>query len=454
MMPYNEDAEKAVLGAILLNAKCLQTAMEHVSPSDFYHKGHRILFSEFIAYSNSEQVNTLNLVSIVAFLKSRGRLDSCGGMSYISSLSGNVSNTASVDVYSRIIHALALRRQFIQLANEFSIAGYDESREIVRLIDESETKLSRLAQGTADINRDVSIRNYASQALCKLRDKMEGKCSENLETGIDRLDQMTDGGFHPTDFIIIAARPSIGKTAFATSIVQNMICAPRNYSVAYFSLEMSGMQVSQRLISGISTVPLKMIRRADFANQRDPGFSRVMGAFQRLFETKLFILDTPNMKLSEIRTTARRLRREQHIQAIFIDYIGLIDAEMPAASKKFEQVSEISKSLKSLARELEIPVVVLCQVTRDAEGDKNEPQLNNLRDSGAIEQDADMVMFLHCSRKIEQDKLVKDQKGEITLQPTKVIVAKQRNGETGEFFVGFKPNTASFEPLADGTWKI
>ena len=453
-LPHNEDAERAVLGAILLNANSLEVAMESVSPSDFYHTGHRALFSAFIAYSDSNPLKTLDLISIIDFLKSRDQLEQCGGVAYISSLTENVSTTSSVGVHSQIIHALALRRQYIQLANEFSIAGYDESQEIIKLLDESEGKLSRLAQGTGDANKDYSIGQFVSQALVNLRERMEGKHSGNLETGFDRHDSLTDGGFHPTDFIIIAARPSIGKTAFATSIVQNMICAPRNYSVAFFSLEMSGIQVSQRLISGVSKVPLKMLRNASFANQRDPKFNHVMSAAQRLFETKLFILDTPNMKLSEIRTTARRLRREQNIQAIFIDYIGLIDAEMPAASKKFEQVTEISKALKSLARELEIPVVVLCQVTRDAEGDKNEPQLNNLRDSGAIEQDADMVMFLHRSRKVDADKLVKDQKGENTLQPTKVIVAKQRNGETGEFFVGFKPSTASFESLADGAWSV
>ena len=215
---------------------------------------------------------------------------------------------------------------------------------------------------------------------------------------------------------------------------------------------MSGLQVSQRLLSGVSQVPLKTIRNAGFASQKDPGFNRMLNAASRLFDSKLYILDTPNMKLSEIRATARRLRKEKGVQAIFIDYIGLIDAEMPATSKKFEQVTEISKALKSLARELEIPVVVLCQVTRDAEGDKNEPQLNNLRDSGAIEQDADMVMFLHRNRKIDKDKLVKDMKGENTLQVTKVIVAKQRNGETGEFYAGFKPATASFENLPDGNW--
>ena len=454
VMPHNEDAEKAVLGAVLLNANCLQTAMEYVSPSDFYHTGHRTLFAEFIAYSDSAPLKTLDLVSIIDFLKVRGQIAACGGVSYISSLTESVSTTASVAVHAQIIHALSLRRQFIQLANEFSVSGFDESEEIIKLIDESETRLSRLAQGTNDVNKDVSVGLYVSQALVNLRERMEGKDSGNLETGFDRLDQMTDGGFHPTDFIIIAARPSIGKTAFAISIIQNMISAPRSYKIAFFSLEMSGIQVSQRLISGVSRVPLKKIRSAAFAGQKDRDFNHVISAAQRLFDTQLFILDTPNMKLSEIRASARRLKREKGVQAIFIDYIGLIDAEMPAASKKFEQVSEISKALKSLARELEIPVVVLCQVSREAEGEKNEPQLNNLRDSGAIEQDADMVMFLHRNRKVDQEKLVKDQKGDITLQPTKVIVAKQRNGETGEFFVGFKPNTASFESLADGAWNV
>ena len=451
-LPHNEDAERAVLGAILINANSLQTAMEHISPSDFYHTGHRCLFAAFIAYSDSAPLKTLDQLSIIQFLKSRNQLDECGGISYITGLTENVSTTASVGVHAQIIRSLSLRRQFIQLANEFSIAGYDDSQEIIKLIDESETRLSRLAQGTNIDNKDVSIGTYVSQALVNLRERMEGKDSGNLQTGFDRLDQLTDGGFHPTDFIIIAARPSIGKTAFAISIIQNMIRAPQNYKIAFFSLEMSGIQVSQRLLSGVSRVPLKVIRNASFPNQRDPNFNHIITAAQRLFDTKLFILDTPNMKLSEIRASARRLKREQGVQAIFIDYIGLIDAEMPAASKKFEQVSEISKALKSLARELEIPVVVLCQVTREAEGEKNEPQLNNLRDSGAIEQDADMVMFLHRNRKIDTDKLVRDSKGDVSLQPTKIIVAKQRNGETGEFYLGFKPATASFENISAEGW--
>ena len=298
VMPHNEDAEKAVLGAVLLNTNCLQTAMEYVSPSDFYHTGHRTLFAEFIAYSDSAPLKTLDLVSIIDFLKVRGQIAACGGVSYISSLTESVSTTASVAVHAQIIHALSLRRQFIQLANEFSVSGFDESEEIIKLIDESETRLSRLAQGTNDVNKDVSVGLYVSQALVNLRERMEGKDSGNLETGFDRLDQMTDGGFHPTDFIIIAARPSIGKTAFAISIIQNMISAPRSYKIAFFSLEMSGIQVSQRLISGVSRVPLKKIRSAAFAGQKDRDFNHVISAAQRLFDTQLFILDTPNMMLS------------------------------------------------------------------------------------------------------------------------------------------------------------
>ena len=280
---------------------------------------------------------------------------------------------------------------------------------------------------------------------------MSGASSGAVETGFDVLDSATDGGFRPTDFIIIAARPSIGKTAFATSIIQNMVSKGNSnadsYSVAFYSLEMSGVQVCQRLISGISKVPLKQIRNATFGGCKDRNFNRMMEASNKLYDRNLFIFDTPNMKLSEIRSSARRLKRERGLQAMFIDYIGLIDAELDATVPRFEQVASVSRSLKALARELEIPVVVLCQVSRDAEGDKNEPQLNNLRDSGAIEQDADVVMFLHRTRKVDPEKLVKDKEGNPTLMPTKLIIAKQRNGETGEFKIGFRPVTASFENI-------
>ncbi len=444
-LPHNEDAEKAVLGAILLNANSLESATEYVNPDDFYHSGHKMLFKMLIAFSEERQLRTLDLVSIIDFLKSKGTLSECGGVAYISSLTENVNNIAAISVHAKIIHALALRRSLILLSNEFIASAYDESLDVLKVLDESEGRLGSLSDSTGDANKDHSVQPFLQQAIVNMRERMEGKDSGNLETGFDRLDAMSDGGFHPTDFIIIAARPSIGKTAYCTSIIQNMI--QKGYSVAFYSLEMSGMQVSQRLLSSISRVPLKIVRSAAFSDDRDKNFLNVMNAASKLYESKLFIFDTPNMKLSQIRNTARRLKREQNIQAIFIDYIGLVDSEEPSTTPRFEQVAIVSRSLKALARELGVPVVVLCQVSRDAEGEKNEPQLNNLRDSGAIEQDADMVMFLHRSRKVDQEKLIADKNGNECLQVTKVIVAKQRNGETGEFKVGFKPATASFENL-------
>ena len=452
-LPHNEDAEKALLGAILLNANALQTATEYISAEDFYHSCHRELFSALVLFQEEKQLRTLDLVSIIDFLKAKGKLNECGGIAYISSLTENVTNVSMVANYSKIIHSLALRRRLILLANDFITNAYDESQDVAQLLDQSEVDLGKLADGTGDVNKDHSIQPFLTQALANIKERMLGKKSGNMLTGFTKLDSMTDGGFHPSDFIIIAARPSIGKTAFASSIIQHMIISgdgdgTGGYSVAFYSLEMSGMQVSQRMISSISKVPLKTIRNATFSDSRDRQFNNVMNAASRLFDSKLFIFDTPNMRLADIRTSARRLQREENIQAIFIDYIGLIDSGLDATVPRFEQVAMVSRSLKALARELNIPVVVLCQVSRDAEGDKNEPQLNNLRDSGAIEQDADMVMFLHRSRKVDTEKLEKDSDGNSTLQVTKVIVAKQRNGETGDFHVGFKPTTASFENLA------
>lgn len=452
-LPHNEDAEKALLGAVLLNANALQTAMEYVAADDFYHSGHKALFEALVLYQEEKQLRTLDFVSIVDFLKSKAKLAECGGIAYISSLTENVTNVSMVPVHGKIIHSLALRRRLILLANDFISDAYDESQEVAELIDRSEVSLGKLADGSGEANKDHSVQPFLTQALANIKERMMGKKSGNLLTGFAKLDSMTDGGFHPSDFIIIAARPSIGKTAFASSIIQHMITSgdgdgSGGYSVAFYSLEMSGMQVSQRMISSISKVPLKTIRNATFSDTRDRAFNNVMNAASKLFDSKLYIFDTPNMRLADIRTSARRLQREQGIQAIFIDYIGLIDSGLDATVPRFEQVAMVSRSLKALARELNIPVVVLCQVSRDAEGDKNEPQLNNLRDSGAIEQDADMVMFLHRSRKVDNENLEKDSDGNASLQKTKVIVAKQRNGETGEFNVGFKPSTASFENLA------
>ena len=447
-LPHDDAAEKALLGAILLDTYAYDTATSFINARDFYHRSHQIIFEAMTEYVGDHLVKNLDLITIIDFLKSKDKLSQCGGASYLSSLTENISTTASVAQYSSIIKSLSLRRKLILSSQNFITSAYDHSNDVITLLDESEQTLNNL--GSTNVSAKFStIAELVSTTVTLTGNKMNSDIEDNVVTNFEKIDEYTDGGFHPSDFIVIAARPSIGKTAFGLSLIKNMICnRSHNYRVAFFSLEMSGIQVCQRLLSSIARINLKKIRKGDFKDDSsDQSFNRYLDASSTLSETKLSIFDTPNMKLSAIRNNAKRVKRENGLDIIFIDYIGLIDAETSAAVPRHEQVSMISRSLKSLARELDIPVVCLCQVSRDAEGFSNEPQLSNLRDSGAIEQDADMVIFLHRNRKINREEALVDSEGKNTIQPTKIIVAKQRNGETGEFYMGFKYTTVSFENL-------
>lgn len=430
---FNDAAEQSVLGAILLSPGILMNIEEIISASDFYRTKNSVIFSSIQEYCSANSPSSLDLVSLIQYLSSRKRLEIAGGTAYISGLSDNVTTFASSIQHAKIIRDLSLRRSLIRLSSSFADQAKDQSEDILKIIDTCSVSLAGLNQSSSLASQDTDITAYVTKALSALKSRLEGQNSGEVPTGFSDLDRMTCGGFQPTDFIVIAARPSIGKTAFALSIIRNMLMNGKK--VALFSLEMSGVQIVQRFTAAWSGVPLFRIRQGLFSTKtKDFKFDAVSSAMIKLSNTGLHLIDVPNMKLSEIKMYARKLRKEEGIEAVFIDYIGLIDAGMPNA-RRFEQVAEISKNLKALARELEIPVIVLCQVTRDAEGDKNEPQLNNLRDSGAIEQDADVVMFLHRARTSQRT---------LTLQETKVIVAKQRNGETGEFYIDFNKETASF----------
>ena len=451
-LPYDDAAEKALLGAILLDTLAYDTASSFINSRDFYHRSHQIIFEAMTAYVSENYVKNLDLISIVDYLRSKNKLSSCGGASYLASLTENVSTTASVAQYSSIIKSLSLRRNLILSSQEFITRAFDQSNDIITLLDESEQSLNNL--GSTNVGaKQASIHELVTATVSLTGAKMNSDLEENVVSNFEKIDQYTDGGFHPSDFIVVAARPSIGKTAFGLSLIKNMICnRSHNYKVAFFSLEMSGVQVCQRLLSSMSKISLKQIRQGDFKDDSsDVAFNRYLDAGATLSETNLKIFDTPNMRLSAIRNNAKRVKREDGLDIIFIDYIGLIDAETLPSVPRHEQVSFISRSLKALARELNVPVVCLCQVSRDAEGFSNEPQLSNLRDSGAIEQDADMVIFLHRNRKIDRESALLDSDGRHTIQPTKIIVAKQRNGETGEFYMGFKFPTVSFENLENYT---
>ena len=442
-LPSDDGAERALLGSCLASPDVLLDVGELVGADDFRLPAHRVLFSSLTDYVSRFPGQGLDMIALTAFLRQEGRLEAAGGIGYISSLTSSVTTLSLAPQYAKTVREMSLRRRLIALSGSMARDAGDLRKPVVKTMDEGGAKLSDL--GREDIGATDTSAAHAFAAMLqgvrkRMEDRVSGRAGEEIPSGFDDLDRMMDGGFHPTDFDVVAARPSIGKTAFALSMVRSMILSPAPRRVALFSLEMSGEQIAQRLVAAASGVSLSVIRQGLFMDSSSSAFNRMYDATSRLMASPLSIIDVPNMKLSAIRTQARKLRREKGIDIMFVDYIGLIDSEMPASSRRFEQVAEISRSLKALARELEIPVVALCQVNRDAEGDRNEPQLNNLRDSGAIEQDADMVMFLHRSRDPEQNQGRPSQ----DTQDTKVIIAKQRNGQTGSFHVGFRKQTASF----------
>lgn len=445
-LPHDDMAERAVLGAILINNHAFEEVSDILSPSDFYSKPNQTLYSAINDFKTEVHTEAMDTVVLYNYLKEKDLIDKCGGVSYISELTNNVSVAAQAKLYADIVLKLAVRRNIITLCSLYQGEAMELGNDPFQVLDDLEKKLSELREQGGS-QEDVSIRSSITKVFDIILAKIKGTwVNDMVPSGFDKLDSMMGGGFSPTDYIIIGARPSIGKTAFALSIIRNMILPPYPKKVAFFSLEMSMLQVTQRLLSSVSKVPLKKVREGRFMASNDMDLDAVVNSSAKLSEGSLYIFDTPNMKLTEIRSKARSLKRENGLDAIFIDYIGLIDSNQGATVPRFEQVAYVSRNLKALARELKVPVIVLSQVNREAEDEVKEPQLNNLRDSGAIEQDADLVMFLHRKRNEDRSKMVRDNEGnEGAIQLTKVIVAKQRNGETGSFTVGFKKNCVSFE---------
>jgi len=429
--PHNLDAESAVLGALLLSKEALDNVVQGLRPADFYRQAHRTIFETILTMSTEGlEVDVLTLSHSLA---KGGRLDQVGGMAYLAQLSEAVPSAANADYYAQIVRNAAVRRNLIDVSSKLIVQSYEESVESRLLIEEAEKRIFELAEERTSHNYKkigdiVTLSMERIIALSKSKDVVTG-----VPTGFKDLDSTTTG-FHESEFIIIAARPSIGKTTFALNLA-SFQAITKKIPVGFLSLEMPDLDLVDRILASEARLDSSKIRNgflrpADLTSLRD--------VVPQVYEAPLYIDDTPNMKLLDVRAQARRMKAKNDIQILYIDYISLIGHENPNMPRH-EQVSDISRSLKALARELKIPVVALSQLSR-ATDEKKLPGLADLRESGSLEQDADVVLFLHRNR--GTDRSAADTNSLVI--ETDLIIGKQRKGPVGTVKLGFHPQYTKF----------
>ena len=427
--PHNLEAEQATLGALLLDwESSISIVLQYLRPEKFYSLQNQKIFTAMLDLYNEGQ--QCDILSLKEKLREKGELEAAGGAAYISELTDKVPTSANVEYYAQIVKDQSIRRELIKSASKIVSNSHNDSLDSRSVLEEAQKVIFDLtdASSSQEYKSTKELVNFVVENISK---RYTNKNSfTGVESGFHELDQMT-AGFQPAEMIIIGARPSIGKTAIALSMIQH-IAIEKKVPAAFFSLEMADVQVVTRLVSQVGRIRSDVLRTG-FLSSVD--FANLQTAASTIYEAPLYIIDTPNMKLLDLRSVARRLRTKEKIEIIFIDYITLIGSENSAVPRH-EQVAEISRSLKSLARELNIPIVVLSQVARSAE--EKAPTLAELRESGSIEQDADVVMFLHRKRTPDENQ---------ETIPTELIVAKQRNGPTGVVKITFVPHFTKYENI-------
>lgn len=433
--PQNLDAERSVLGACFLESDVIERATEIVSsPADFYKEAHQTLYE--VMMQLAERGEPIDFVTVTNHLRARDKLESIGGVHFLTELIEAVPSTAHVEFYARIIRDKAIRRKLIAAGSSMSRMAYDEERPLEELVDKAEQTVFGVAQ--ANLSTDFTpLKNVLMETFEKFEEINRRKANVvGVPTGFRDLDAMT-GGFGRSNLIIVAARPGMGKTALCMNIAQHVAQRER-MPVAVFSMEMSKEELGQRLLCSHAQVEGHRMRTGQ-VNQDD--WRKIAQAMNDLADVPLFIDDSPGLTAMEIRAKARRLKKKHGCDMIVLDYMQLIRSAGKSENRN-QELSEISRSLKALAKELQTPVVALSQLSRDVEkrNDKR-PMLSDLRESGAIEQDADMVCFIY--RDDYYNPL-----GEQPVVPTEFIIAKQRAGPVGTVELGFHKALAKFVTLA------
>ena len=434
--PHNDDAERALLGAMLIDDNTITVVQQYLKAEDFYSPRHRRIFEAVFSLFN--RGTRPDLLTLAGELEQAGRLDEAGGSDYIASLTHAVPSSANAEYYAQVVQNCSLRRALIQISGDSGSRAYDETVEPMLLLEETQQKLFYISDPHR-IFHYKKVEDTVKDVFNYLEKVYESKAEfTGIPSGFTVLDRLTSG-FQPAELIIIGARPGMGKTAIALSMAAN-ISIRQNIPAAFFSLEMSDQSLMIRLMSAEAGIDSQKLRTGFFAKS---DFQKLFNAAEILHDAPLYIVDMPHMTMLNIQAMARMLRIQEKVEIIFIDYIGLIASDNKLIPR-WELISEVSRSLKGLARELNIPVVALSQLRREAENQK--PNLADIRESGSIEQDADMVMFLNRDRELEKNT---EEQAKETGQKVQLMLAKNRNGPVGTVDLTFLKHLTKFVPFTD-----
>ncbi len=437
MPPQNLDAERSVLGSMLLNSDAVGTAIEVLQDDAsvvFYAEAHQYIYNAMVGlYRKNSPIDPITLKEQ---LTRENQLDAVGGLAYIAELSGAVPTSANIEYYAKIVLDAAILRRLISTCTTIAGEAYSLPEEVNELLDKAEGEIFGIAE-QRQLNPVWKVSELLEDSINRIEELIKSRSGiTGIATGFTKLDEMTSG-FQPSDMIILAARPSVGKTAFALNISANA-AIKNDKNVLLFSLEMSKEQLVQRLLCMEGAIDSSRLRTGFLAQSEFPKLTR---AADKLSRAPLFIDDTPNISILDIRSKARRHKAQHGCDMVVIDYLQLMSGSSRSESRQVE-ISEISRSIKGLARELSVPILALSQLSREAEkDDSGSPKLSHLRESGAIEQDADVVMMLSRPPAHEQ---------ELGANVIKLDVAKQRNGPTGPIQMIFDKNIQRFKNLAEG----
>jgi replicative DNA helicase len=429
--PQNLEAERAVLGCVLVEPAVLPRAIEVLQPEDFYKDAHRKVYGAMLRLF--EKSEPADLLTVAEELRRQGALEEVGGQAALATLVEEATVATQFGAYATIVREKALLRELIRVTRELSEQGFEETDDVQALLDRAEQMLFRLSdrrlQRSAFAVRDILSKTIQHiETLYHRKEDITG-----LPTGFRELDKRT-AGFQKADFIIIAGRPSMGKTAFALNILAHVSVVER-HPVLIFSLEMSKEQLVQRLICAEARVDSHRVRTGFL---QPPDWRRIVDAAGRLGDAPMFIDDTANLSVLEARAKARRVKAEHGLSLVVIDYLQLMQGRWRSENRQ-QEISEISRSLKALAKELDVPVVALSQLSRAAEArGEGAPKLSDLRESGALEQDADLIMFLYR----------KETPPDAETGTTDLSIGKHRNGPTGALKLVFKSEYTRFEDLS------